>query len=376
MSGPGPSRSHYDAVVVGGGFFGCAIAVYLARARGKRRLLLVERSAALLARASTSNQARVHNGYHYPRSFTTAYRSRMNLPLFLREWPSSVKTDFTKIYAIARHNSKVTAQQFQRFCANIGASLEPAPQQLRQLFEPYFVEDLFIAQEYAFDARELARLASVDLESCGVEVILGAEVKSAEAAAPRGIATVFTDGSGGEHAVTSDVIFNCTYAGLNRLGAFPRTRTELKYEIAEMALLDMPASLQGLGITVMDGPFFSTMPFPPRGLHTLSHVRYTPHRHWRDGATVDPYAELAAYEREPRATRMLRDAARFLPALRDARYVDSLFEVKTILVKNEGDDGRPILFERHERLAGAYSVLGAKLDNIFDVLHILDGEAL
>lgn len=69
-----------DAVIIGGGFYGAAIAIYLAKQRGLKRILLVEREDALLTRASYNNQARVHNGYHYPRSFTTAYRSRVNLP--------------------------------------------------------------------------------------------------------------------------------------------------------------------------------------------------------------------------------------------------------------------------------------------------------
>lgn len=56
--------------------------------------------------------------------------------------------------------------------------------------------------------------------------------------------------------------------------------------------------------------------------------------------------------------------------------MDSLFEVKTILVKNEGDDRRSILFERHENLAGCYSILGGKIDNIYDVLEKLDAEQL
>ncbi len=72
---------------------------------------------------------------------------------------------------------------------------------------------------------------------------------------------------------------------------------------------------------------------------------------------------------------MIRDAARYLPAITDARQVGSLFEVKTVLVKNEGDDGRPILFERHPGMHGCYSVLGGKIDNIYDVLEKLDAEA-
>ena len=138
--------------------------------------------------------------------------------------------------------------------------------------------------------------------------------------------------------------------------------------------MDVSPALKGLGITVMDGPFFSMMPFPARGLHTLSHVRYTPHMHWNDQRGIDPYQKLNDYERATRVDRMIRDVGRYLPSVLEAKYVESLFEVKTILIKNEGDDGRPILFEKHVDLPGCYSVLGGKIDNIYDVLEKLDDE--
>jgi L-2-hydroxyglutarate oxidase LhgO len=105
---------NFDAAVIGGGFYGSAIAIYLARQRGFRRIVLVEKETELLARASYHNQARVHNGYHYPRSFTTAFRSRVNFPRFVQDWPQAITRGFTKLYAIARSNSKVTAKQFER----------------------------------------------------------------------------------------------------------------------------------------------------------------------------------------------------------------------------------------------------------------------
>ena len=116
------------------------------------------------------------------------------------------------------------------------------------------------------------------------------------------------------------------------------------------------------------------MPFPARCLHTLSHVRYTPHLHWNDAQGIDPYQKLTDYEQATRVDRMVRDVGRYLPSVLDAKYVESLFEVKTILVKNEGDDGRPILFEKHSELPGCYSVLGGKIDNIYDVWEKLDAE--
>ncbi|CAG2128554.1 hypothetical protein LMG31506_00497 [Cupriavidus yeoncheonensis] len=370
------SDNKVDALIIGGGFYGSAIAVYLAKQRGLKRILLVERETSLLARASYSNQARVHNGYHYPRSFTTAYRSRVNLPRFVHDWPHAIKQDFIKLYAIARRNSKVTAKQFERFCREIGARIQPAESHLRNLFEPRLIENVFLVEEYAFDTSRLAQSAQRELEESGVRVRFQTQV-NAISRGPRNslIVVIQSDETSIDEVIDCQYVFNCTYSGLNQFqGEFGGTRTRLKHEITEMALMQVPSVLQGLGITVMDGPFFSMMPFPARGLHTLSHVRYTPHLNWSDERGIDPYKRLASYECETRVDRMVRDVRRYLPSVTGAKYVESLFEVKTVLAKNEGDDGRPILFERHVELPGCYSVLGGKIDNIYDVLELLNAE--
>ncbi len=359
--------------MIGGGFYGSAIAIYLARERGLKHIVLIERESALLTRASYNNQARVHNGYHYPRSFTTAYRSRVNLPRFVRDWPQAVKKDFTKLYAIARRNSKVTAKQFERFCHEIGARIQPAVPSLCALFDPRLIEAVFLVEEYVFDATQLADWAVRELKACGVQIRFETRVTALSRGTDHALQVTLKNSDGTEQILTSRYVFNCTYSGLNQYtGDFAGTQTRLKHEITEMALMQAPPALAGLGITVMDGPFFSMMPFPPRGLHTLSHVRYTPHWHWNDAPGIDPYQKLKDYDQATRVDRMVRDVGRYLPAVLDAQYVESLFEVKTVLVKNEGDDGRPILFEKHPELPGCYSVLGGKIDNIFDVYEKLD----
>lgn len=366
-----------DAVIIGGGFYGAAIAIYLAKHRGFKRILLIEQESALLTRASYSNQARVHNGYHYPRSFTTAYRSRVNLPKFVRDWPYAVKRDFVKLYAIARQNSKVTARQFVRFCHEIGATVRPVDAALRALFEPRLIEDVFLVEEYAFDATKLAQWAECEFLECGIQTRFQTRVISISHGEVATLQVVLQAKCGHEEKITARNVFNCTYSGLNQFGGdFPGARTELKHEITEMALMQMPPALHDLGVTVMDGPFFSMMPFPARGVHTLSHVRYTPHMNWLDERGINPYQKLADYGRATRVDRMVRDVGRYLPSVLHAKYVDSLFEVKTVLVKNEGDDGRPILFEKYPELPGCYSILGGKIDNIYDVLEKLDAEAL
>ena len=369
--------AQFDAIVIGGGFYGAAIAIYLATQRGFTRVMLIEREKELLTRASYNNQARIHNGYHYPRSFTTAFRSRVNLPRFVHDYPQAVKRDFDKLYAIARRNSKVTAKQFERFCKEIGAQLEPAPDSLKKLFEPRLIEEVFLVEEYAFDATRLRAWAREELLQSGVGIRLCTRVESIGKEANNVLNVECKSGVGDTEKLTARYVFNCTYSGLNQFaGDFPGTKIRLKHEITEMALMQAPPSLAGLGVTVMDGPFFSMMPFPARGLRTLSHVRYTPHLNWSDEPGIDPYQKLAEYVRATRVDRMVRDVARYMPAIRDAKYVDSLFEVKTVLIKNEGDDGRPILFERHAELPGCYSILGGKIDNIYDAVEKLDEEML
>ncbi|GHW69346.1 D amino acid oxidase [Vibrio cholerae] len=47
-----------DAVIIGGGFYGSVIALYLQKTRGLRRIVIVEQEPELLSRASYNNQAR------------------------------------------------------------------------------------------------------------------------------------------------------------------------------------------------------------------------------------------------------------------------------------------------------------------------------
>lgn len=362
-----------EAIVIGGGFYGAAIASYLLGARGFRRVALLEREPALLQRASYHNQARIHNGYHYPRSFTTAYRSRINRPRFMRDWPDVVQQDFQALYAIARRQSKVTARQFVRFCRDIGARLEPAEPAQQQLFAERLIAAVFRVEEPVFDASRLAEHLRQTLQHQGVDLHLNSRADAIHRSGS-GLSVTFQRDNQAVR-LHSRYVFNCTYSGLNRLrGDFHGTQAALQQEIAEMLLLQVPAPLRELGITVMDGPFFSLLPFPPRQLHTLSHVRYTPHLSWPDQPAIDPEQRLRGTVHRSRGDRMLRDAGRYLPALLTAQPVESLFEVKTVLLNAADNDGRPIVFEKHTDLPGCYSVLGGKIDNIYDVLQKLDAE--
>jgi glycine/D-amino acid oxidase-like deaminating enzyme len=357
--------ANYGSIVIGGGFYGARLALAL-RAEGES-VVLLEREPLLLARASLANQARVHNGYHYPRSILTSIRSRMNYDRFRSDYREAVHESFDHYYAIAR-GSKTTAEQFAQFCRRVGAPLTPAPASIRDLFDATRVEDVFLVRECAFDAGRLRQLIAEALSDAGVEVITGAEARRV-ARAGASTRVDWTTAAADESARASRV-FNCTYSSLNALLARSGASViPLKRELTEMALVRPPAELEGVGVTVMDGAYFSLMPYPARpGLMTLSHVRYTPHCAWFDEPArppLDGRALLDGYA--TRFPHMVRDAARFLPSIDRVRYVDSLWEIKALMPRSEQDDSRPILFRESSEIPGLFSVLGAKIDSAYDV---------
>jgi glycine/D-amino acid oxidase-like deaminating enzyme len=252
--------------------------------------------------------------------------------------------------------------------------LRRAPKEVKARFNPDLVEDVFLVQEYAFDAQKLKTVMSGALAGAGVDVMLNLTVKRIEAGG-RGL-EIETTGVNGSGKFEAGYVFNCTYARINTImQASELPQVPLKHELTEMALVEMPKGLRHTGFTVMDGPFFSIMPFPARGVHSFSHVRYTPHHYWQDRsgqACMDPYRYLNSVRPDSHYVYMLKDAERYLPSLKDCRYLESLWEVKTVLPQCEVDDSRPILFRRSEKSPRLITVMGGKIDNIYDIREKLE----
>jgi glycine/D-amino acid oxidase-like deaminating enzyme len=368
-------NANYDVIVVGGGFFGCCLAVHLKESKG-RSVVILEREGNLLQRASYANQARVHNGYHYPRSLLTALRCRVNFPRFCKDYADCIVSDFEKYYAVGGLFSKVTARQFRQYCERIGAPIARAPLHIRRLFNPNYVDDVFAVKEYAFDAVKLKQIIMDRLRSYDIEVRYHTEAESVRQL-DGGLLRVTVTSPDGPICLTARSLLNCTYSRLNKLlidsGLKP---LYLKHEMTEMALVKVPEEIKDRSFTMMCGPFFSIMPFPPRNeLYTLSHVRYTPHCQWFDVSGKryrDPYAFFEMYPKRSNIVHMIKDVSRYMPCLSECRYVDSIWELKTVLPKSEVDDSRPVLYRRNCGLTNLTCLMGGKIDNIYDIIEFVD----
>lgn len=355
-----------DYLVIGGGFYGAALALFLRSL--SERIVLVEAGSALMQRASRVNQARVHTGFHYPRNALTAVKSLMLHQRFAQDFPSAIIDDFDMLYGVARYRSRVSANRFQRMFHNMGAPIAPASPAQEAMFSRDTIEAVFACKEYAFDYSVLKETVESRLDHAEVETRLCTRVE-ALSETEGGVIVALSDGT----EVRARYVFNVTYAQINQLlskAGLPLA--PLKFELAEIALVAPPAELRGLGVTVMDGPFFSAMPYPAESLYSLTHVRYTPHKSWRDSSDArSPYDILEGHQPQSRVRYMIADARRYVPAIAGVRPETSLYEVKTVLLKNEKDDGRPILFQRNPAGSRIISVMGGKIDNIYDLFDLI-----
>ncbi|RDU53433.1 amino acid oxidase [Helicobacter sp. MIT 00-7814] len=380
----------YDCIIIGGGFYGCSLAVFLQKYFDK--ILIIERESELLTRASFSNQARVHGGYHYPRSLLTAHSSMRSFTRFCKDYKEAIVDNFDKYYGIARIGSKTSAKQFYHLFSKMHAPIKPAPKHIKAFFNQQLIEEVFLVRECAFDSVILKQILERKLfeknSKCEVRFNLNAQkiwqegenlALLAQDSIPNNtFKSTFKNSAQSLQPAQSTLyakyIFNCTYAGLNTLlknSNLPLL--DLKAEITEMALVSIPKELENLSITIMDGAFFSLMPFPALNSHTLSHVRYTPHASWRDKLNfINTYDTLATYPKTSNFPYMLADAKRYMPILKNLEYQDSLFEIKIVRMQNESDDGRPIVFTKDYGLKNFSNILGGKIDNIYDILQSVE----
>jgi glycine/D-amino acid oxidase-like deaminating enzyme len=352
------SHQHCNVAIVGGGFYGCFMASEFS-AQGLSCILL-ESETDLMTRASYNNQARLHAGYHYPRNFNTARRAQALMPRFKSEFASAIKNDFTAVYGISQQQSKVTAKMFEEMMAAIGAPLRPTDPSINNLFTKGSLEQSYSVEEPVFDASILRALMRERLKARGTDVRLSSRVERIKRASPSRLRlSVRADR---EYEIEAEQIYLCNYGGMNSvLRASNLPAVSLQHQWTEICLVRLPPALAKYGFTIMDGPFFSLLPFPDRGCHSLSHVQFTPHRTWEDSVSHWDFSRKTAF------IKMQKDAARWLPALNDAEYIDSLWEVKTLLPKNLENDGRPILQMMNYHEQGLHLILGGKIDNALEL---------
>ena len=379
----------FDKIILGAGIYGLYSAIKCGRE--KQHVLVLEYDNTLFSRATYINQARVHMGYHYPRSLTTALKSAHYYRRFHEEFGFAIHDRFSQVYATSAAFSWTNADAFSRFCKAAEIKCEEIAPSL--YFNPSVCDGAFLTEEDTYDAMILRDYYAKELEKLkDVDIRFNARVDRIV----RTNDTVIVEYHIGcdYYVANAPFLINATYASVNQVLNLIQdegdkkadfSKFKIKYEQCEIVLCNVNERLKNTGLTVMDGPFFSIMPFGKTSYHSLTSVTFTPHyTSFNDFPTFDcqkgqecsPHqlGNCNECEFKPASAweHMRHLAKKYMRPELEFTYETSLYSMKPILKTSEIDDSRPTAIIVNSDYPRIISVLSGKINTVYDMDNYLE----
>lgn len=369
----------FDRIIIGAGIYGLYAALKLSE-KTKEKILIIEKEKEAFLRATYINQARVHMGYHYPRSISTAKKSADYFNRFVEDFRFCILKDFKQIYATSSTFSWTNAEQFKKFCKDANIKCESLDPDI--YFKNGMCDGAFLTEEYTYDAKILRDYFLKELsQKDNVKILYDCEIIKIE---KEKYAYLLETTKG---IFATGYLLNATYASTNQIIQMLSFESfKIKYELCEIILCKINEALKDIGITVMDGPFFSIMPFGKTGYHSLTSVTFTPHTTSYDELPIFKCQEksegycapdhlgncnLCKQRPESAWPYMSKLARKYMKDDFQFKYDHSLFSMKPILMASEIDDSRPTVIKTFSENPYFISVLSGKINTVYDLDEVL-----
>ena len=323
-------------LVVGGGIFGTTASVALATSGFN--VTLHEELDSIMKCASDINQYRLHRGYHYPRSKSTAQECLDGLKSFKRKYGASVVNgNVNHFYAISSRDSMVSKEEYLKFLYEMGLEYN--------VNEPFNGTDLTVeVGEELFDSEKLRVQVTQKMKGAGVNVVLNKHTTKED----------FED---------YDYVVIATYAKINEL---LDESIQYQYEVVEKPVVKLPKEYKNKSVVVMDGPFMCLDPYK-NGYHVLGHVEHAIH-----STNVGDYPmvlnkHIVGYLNNgvihnPKVTKInkfIEAGMEFFEDFDKLEHIGSMFTVRTVLAHREHDDARPTIVTQEAH--NVYTIFSGKI---------------
>ena len=148
-----------------------------------------------------------------------------------------------------------------------------------------------------------------------------------------------------------DFVVIAAYAHQNSvLKHIPEAHLDYQYELCEKPVVELPESFKGKSIVIMDGPFMCVDPFGHTGLFVMGNVTHAIHqtnigKHPIIDEKFKPLLNKGVIK-NPSITnfsKFIESGAEFIPELKRAKHIGSMYTIRTVLPYQDKTDARPTL---------------------------------
>lgn len=324
-------------------------AIETARHPGVKEVVIFEKSGSILSAAGKYNQARLHQGFHYPRSKETILQSKRGYSYYRERFPSVAK-DIDKNLYIVRDDGHVTSDEYLDMMDSNGlkyrqVDISNSPFGYKSQGVEYKAIEV---DEGYIDISILSKILKEELRALGVSLQFNTEIAHIDCEAARVITT-----SGIE--LNFDLIVNCTYT--DPFLGFKKEKIPIKYELCAMLLISSE-DIKGQALTIMDGEFVSVYPWLSN-LHSVSSVSMTPILKSENLAEIK---ENISSMSMPQMAQAVNGIESHMKSLLNFDYVlVSYFSTLKVKIRDDEDDQRLV---KTFKSGNCLTVLQGKLDAV------------
>lgn len=322
--------------VIGGGIFGINIALKICK---DSKVDLYEKNSDILKETTSSNQFRLHRGYHYPRSPKTVMAALKSEKKFRDLFHEAVIKSGKHYYVIAKKNSFVTAGEFLNFCKKFNLEVEEAN---LKVLDKSQVSLIIKAKEFLYDPITLGKICWAKLRKANINVLLNEK-------ADRKILDKY------------DLIIVATYSKLNDF-LEKNNQNNYQFEICEKPIVSLPKEFRSKNIVVMDGPFMCIDTYGKTENFLMGNVVHAIHSR-NIGKFPKIPNNLQNYINKGPITnpsitnfnKFISSGSMFFPSLKKAKHIASMFTIRCVLPYVEKTDERPSIVKKTGNIITVFS---------------------
>ena len=310
--------------IIGAGFLGCSLSLVLSK---KNQVDLYEKTGSILSGASSYNQMRFHGGYHYPRSQKTFNEIKKSKKDFIEFFSNKIFENTQNFYSIPFKKTKTSPKKYVSFMKRNNLFFK------NYINPKYFSNNInksFRVKEKILNYFKFKNICRKKLIKANVNIKLNKVFKK-------------------KQINDYDKIFVCTYSENNRvikdLGF--KIEDNFRYELVEKIIIKLPDEFKNKSFVVIDGNFVCCDPYLGTNYHLLSDVYYSKieikkckeykfKSNKRKFANKTPKKNL----KFSNFSKFINNSSKFLPFLKDAKYIKSMFTIRTLLSNKEKTDER------------------------------------